>query len=92
MVDRILWNLDNSSATGLIFANFKKAFDLVDHEIKIQKLQIYGLGVNSLKLLRLYLSDRKQRTATIGSQSLGPPTRSTTGFRPCSAALSYLYQ
>ena len=43
MVDRMLWNLDNNSVTGLIFADFKKAFDLVDHEIMIQKLQIYGL-------------------------------------------------
>ena len=34
MVDRMLWNLDNNSVTGLIFADFKKAFDLVDHEIR----------------------------------------------------------
>ena len=38
MVDRMLSNLDNNSVTGLIFADFKKAFDLVDHEITIQKL------------------------------------------------------
>ena len=74
MVDRILWNLDNNSVTGHIFADFKKAFDLVDHEIMIQKLQIYGLDENSLKLLKSYLSDRKQRTvignAYSSSQSL----------------------
>ena len=74
MVDRMLWNLDNNSVTGLIFADFKKAFDLVDHEIMIQKLQIYGLDENSLKLLKSYLSDRKQRTvignAYSSSQSL----------------------
>ena len=74
MVDRMLWNLDNNSVTGLIFADFNKAFDLVDHEIMIQKLQIYGLDENSLKLLKSYLSDRKQRTvignAYSSSQSL----------------------
>ena len=62
MVDRMLWNLDNNSVTGLIFADFKKAFDLVDHEIMTQKLRIYGLDENSLELLKSYLSDRKQRT------------------------------
>ena len=63
MVDRMLWNLDNNSVTGLIFDEFKKAFDLVDHEIMIQKLRIYGLDENSLELLKSYLSERKQRTA-----------------------------
>ena len=62
MVDRMLWSLDNNSVTGLIFAGFKKAFDLVDHEIITQKLRIYGLDENSLELLKSYLSDRKQRT------------------------------
>ena len=74
MVDRMLWNLYNNSVTVLIFADFKKAFDLVDHEIMTQKLRIYGLDENSLELLKSYLSDRKQRTvignAYSSSQSL----------------------
>ena len=62
MIDKMLWNLDKNCVNGLILADFQKAFDLVDHGIMIQKLQIYGLEETSLELLRSYLSDRKQRT------------------------------
>ncbi|KAL9985896.1 hypothetical protein ACROYT_G008349 [Oculina patagonica] len=62
MFDKMLWNLDKNCINGLILADFQKAFDLVDHEIMIQKLQIYGLEETSLELLRSYLSNRKQRT------------------------------
>jgi len=41
-----LWN-------GLVFADFQKAFDLVNHEILIEKLRIYGLEDNSLSWFSL---------------------------------------
>ena len=62
MFEKMLWNLDRDYVNGLILADFQKDFDLVDHGIMVQKLQIYGLDETSLKLLWSYLSDRKQRT------------------------------
>ena len=62
MFEKMLWNLDRDYVNGLILADFQKDFDLVDHAIMVQKLQIYGLDETNLKLLWSYLSDRKQRT------------------------------
>ena len=40
--------------------DFSKAFDLVDHEIQIQKLQFYGIRGSGLNLFKNFLSNRKQ--------------------------------
>ena len=61
--DRLLNNLDNNRINGTIFADFKKAFDLVDHEVLINKLRIYGFEDISLKLVTSYLTSRKQYTS-----------------------------
>ena len=52
MVDRMLLNLDDNCLNGLVFADFQKAFVLVNHEILIEKLRICGLQDNSLDLVR----------------------------------------
>ena len=43
-----------------IFLDLSKAFDTLDHEIFITKLNYYGIKELSSKLLRNYLTDRKQ--------------------------------
>ena len=52
--------LDLGQLVGLIFIDFKKAFDTVDHEILCKKLQIYGVQHRELSWFRSYLSYRKQ--------------------------------
>ena len=39
----MLFNLDDKRVYGLVLADFQKAFDLVSHNILIEKLRIYGL-------------------------------------------------
>ena len=39
-----------------------KAFDTINHELLIAKLEAYGFGKNSLAILQDYLSNRWQRT------------------------------
>ncbi|CAB4022238.1 Hypothetical predicted protein, partial [Paramuricea clavata] len=58
--DRLINNLDNNSINGIIFTDFKKAFDLVDHKMLISKLHIYGFEEISLKLVTSYLTSPKQ--------------------------------
>ena len=59
---RLVNNLDKNFINGMVFADFKKAFDLVDHKVLIHKLHIYGLEGVSLQLITSYLTLRKQGT------------------------------
>ena len=39
-----LFSMDNNEVTGLISIDFKKAFDVVNYDILLQKLKIYGVS------------------------------------------------
>ena len=45
------------------------AFDVVDHEILIQKLEIYGVEAATIPWFRSYLSERSQQVYIEGSLS-----------------------
>ena len=38
-----------------------KAYDCVNHDLEIAKLEVYGVGENSLRLIQNYLSQRQER-------------------------------
>ena len=54
-------NINNGLVNGVIFIDLKKAFDTIDHEILINKLECYGVDCSALGWFKSYLSDRKQR-------------------------------
>ena len=68
--DRLVNNLDNNYINRVIFPDFMKAFDLVDHKVLISKLHIYGFEDISLKLVTSYLTSRKQSPSTSNQFSL----------------------
>ena len=49
-------------SNAILFVDLKKAFDTINHEILLLKLELYGLIGASLKLFTNYLSDRTQFT------------------------------
>ena len=60
MIDRITQELYKGNTPLNIFLDLSKAFDTLDHEIMLYKLEYYGVTGPALQLLRSYLSDRKQ--------------------------------
>ena len=59
---------DNEYAIG-VFCDLSKAFDTLDHEILLNKLDHYGIRGNWLSWLRSYLSNRKQYVDLNGVKS-----------------------
>ena len=55
-----LVNMDKGLINGVVFLDLKKAFDTVDHDIPIKKLEFYGIKNNTLCWFISYLSHRKQ--------------------------------
>lgn len=70
VINNICQGLDEGfKGVAGIFYDFSKAFDLVDHEILIQKLQYYGIRGRELEIFKSYLSKRKQFVELNGSKS-----------------------
>ena len=53
--------LDNGLVNGVVFIDLKKAFDTIDHQIILQKLENYGIDHSSLKWFKSYLTGRTQK-------------------------------
>ena len=61
-VDETLGNLDKTLFTGVLFLDFCKAFDTVDHQILLYKVKSIGVTSRNLAWFHSYLSSRSQRT------------------------------
>ena len=71
MVMLEIWRkaLDENNSAGGILTDLSKAFDCLNHNLLIAKLEAYGFGINALKFVYNYLKERKQRTKVSGSYS-----------------------
>ena len=61
MIDSWLNAIDNGKMVGVVLVDFKKAFDLVDHQILLSKLKLYGIQNEILLWFNSYLSQRRQQ-------------------------------
>ena len=77
--------LDDKGYAGAILMDLSKAFDTINYELLIAKLDAYGFSKNSLLIVLSYLSDRKQRVKIIitfsswGDLTQGVPQGSVLG-------------
>ena len=64
--DDILNNLLDQNETDVIYLDFSKAFDKVDHQILFRKLSNIGISGNLLAWLQNFLTDRNQTVVVDG--------------------------
>ena len=69
MTEAIRSALDSGSVTCGIFVDFQKAFDTVNHDILLKKLEHYGFRGVVNNWFRSYLTDRKQKVVINGFES-----------------------
>ena len=84
-LEQIYRRLDQSLETQAIFLDFSKAFDTINHDILLGKLRFYNFNDSAIKLIKSYLTNRKQfvkiesQESTLKSISLGVPQGSVLG-------------
>ena len=62
LLNTILSSLDKQKIVGGLFRDLQKAFDCVNHNILLAKLEFYGVSGIANKLLKSNLNNRYQRT------------------------------
>ena len=60
IIENIQTRLDDNEFAARVFVDLKKAFDTVDHKIRIWKLEHYGVSGIAKDWLCSYLANRKQ--------------------------------
>ena len=82
VIDRITNQLDSGIIPMNIYLDLSKAFDTLDHDTLIHKLQYYGVSGSALRLFKYYLTEIKQYVVYNETRS---EFRSTsTGVPQCS--------
>ena len=85
MYDRWIRAAAAGQVSGVVLIDLSAAFDLVDSDILIKKLRIYGLHEDFLQWVRSYLTDRHQAVwidhvfSEFVSHSIGVPQGSNLG-------------
>ena len=76
--DKILKGFDNGLFTGIILIDLQKAFDLIDHNILLEKLKATGFCDDTVNWFHSYLTDRAF-LVSIEKISCGVPQGSILG-------------
>ena len=66
MIDKWAKAINEGYMNGVVLLDLRKAFDLIDHSILLQKLRMYKCSTNSVNWLSSYLQNRYQSTSVNG--------------------------
>ena len=67
--------LDNNLVVGVVFVDFRKAFDSISHPVLLRKLQELGISGDLWCWVKNYLSNRHQVTVINGCMSESMPVK-----------------
>ena len=70
LIDKVSDALEKGEKVIGIFLDFSKAFDTVDHNILLNKMQFYGIRGIALSWFQSYLSNREQCVVYQGTSSM----------------------
>ena len=90
LLSEILTAMNNKQMVGGIFCNLHKAFDCLNHDILLEKLELCGISGKFYRLIKLYFDGRYQKvslgnnnnnsiTSTWGKTQQGVPQGSILG-------------
>ena len=61
MIEKCKHALDKGRKVGTILMDLSKAFDTLNHNVLLAKLNAYGFSFNAIKFVQSYLSERFER-------------------------------
>ena len=85
LINKLVSSYENNNYVLGLFLDFSKAFDMVNHDILLHKLEYYGVRGIGLKWMKNYLNNRYQYVyyngvkSEMGSISCGVPQGSILG-------------
>ena len=62
LVEKWKTTLNKNGYAGVVTLDLSKAFDTINHELLLAKLDAYGFDKSSLKLIKRFRTDRWHRT------------------------------
>lgn len=77
LTKKIIYDIDSDRKSLAVFLDLAKAFDTVSHDILLTRLENVGIRGHTLKILKNYLSERKQCVKIEENKS--DPLQITTG-------------
>lgn len=69
LADSWLRAINEGELVGCVLVDFRKAFDLVDHKLLLEKLRLYKLSNLCLSWFKSYLTNRSQQVVINGNSS-----------------------
>ena len=61
LVKTVFKNINNKELTGVLFVDFAKTFDAINHDLLLRKLALYGLSNDTMHLISLLFYYKSRR-------------------------------
>ena len=90
LINDWLSHIDKGNIVGAIFFDLNKFFDVVDHEMLLQKLDLYGVRGKSPLWFESYLSNRSQ--CVVDGLKVSSRQSVKSGLRAGTGSVPYIYK